>query len=172
MEEVIARYVLPDGAEGPLEAIAARLAASQSALFIGRGPACVVALEGALKLKELSYVHAEAYAAGELKHGPIALLDPQTPLIAIATAGRTYEKVISNVEEVLARGAPVIAVATDGDREISRHAKDVMTVPVAPETFEPLLAVIPLQVLAYHVATRRGCDIDQPRNLAKSVTVE
>jgi len=172
MEEVIARYVLPDGAEGPLEAIAARLAASQSALFIGRGPACVVALEGALKLKELSYVHAEAYAAGELKHGPIALLDPQTPLVAIATAGRTYEKVISNVEEVLARGAPVIAVASDGDREISRHANDVMTVPVAPETFEPLLAIIPLQVLAYHVATRRGCDIDQPRNLAKSVTVE
>jgi glucosamine--fructose-6-phosphate aminotransferase (isomerizing) len=172
MEEVIARYVLPDGAEGPLEPIAARLAASQSALFIGRGPACVVALEGALKLKELSYVHAEAYAAGELKHGPIALLDPQTPLVAIATAGRTYEKVISNVEEVLARGAPVIAVASDGDREISRHANDVMTVPVAPETFEPLLAVIPLQVLAYHVATRRGCDIDQPRNLAKSVTVE
>ena len=109
MEEVIARYVLPDGAEGPLEPIAARLAASQSCLFIGRGPAYVVALEGALKLKELSYVHAEAYAAGELKHGPIALLAPETPLIAIATAGRTYEKVISNVEEVLARGAPVIA---------------------------------------------------------------
>ena len=172
MEEVIGRYVLPDGAEGPLEEVATLLAASQSCLFIGRGPAAVVAMEGALKLKELSYVHAEAYAAGELKHGPIALLDPRTPLVAIATAGRTYEKVISNVEEVLARGAPVIAVATDGDREISRHANDVMTVPVAPEMFEPLLAVIPLQVLAYHVATRRGCDIDQPRNLAKSVTVE
>jgi glucosamine--fructose-6-phosphate aminotransferase (isomerizing) len=172
MEEVIARYVLPDGAEGPLEDVAALLAASQSCLFIGRGPAAVVAMEGALKLKELSYVHAEAYAAGELKHGPIALLDAQTPLVAIATAGRTYEKVISNVEEVLARGAPVLAVATDGDREIGRHASQVMSVPAAPETFEPLLAVIPLQALAYHVATRRGCDIDQPRNLAKSVTVE
>jgi glutamine---fructose-6-phosphate transaminase (isomerizing) len=172
MEEVIGRYVLPDGAEGTLEPVAARLAASQSCLFIGRGPASVVAMEGALKLKELSYVHAEAYAAGELKHGPIALLDARTPMVAIATAGRTYDKVISNVEEVLARGAPVIAVATDGDREIGRHASAVMTVPAAPETFEPLLAVIPLQVLAYHVATRRGCDIDQPRNLAKSVTVE
>ena len=172
MEEVIGRYVLPDGAEGPLADVAALLAASQSCLFIGRGPAAVVAMEGALKLKELSYVHAEAYAAGELKHGPIALLDAKTPLVAIATAGRTYEKVISNVEEVLARGAPVIAVATDGDREIGRHASQVMYVPAAPETFEPLLAVIPLQALAYHVATRRGCDIDQPRNLAKSVTVE
>ncbi|HEX6540422.1 MAG TPA: glutamine--fructose-6-phosphate transaminase (isomerizing) [Ktedonobacterales bacterium] len=172
MEQVICRYVLPDDAEGPLESVAARLAASKSCLFIGRGPASVVAMEGALKLKELSYVHAEAYAAGELKHGPIALLDAETPMIAIATAGRTYEKVISNVEEVLARGAPVIAVATEGDREIERHASGVMTVPAAPETFEPLLATIPLQVLAYHVATRRGCDIDQPRNLAKSVTVE
>lgn len=172
MEQVIARYVLADGAEGPLEPVAARLAASQSCLFIGRGPACVVAMEGALKLKELSYVHAEAYPAGELKHGPIALLDPQTPMVAIATAGRTYDKVISNVEEVLARGAPVITIATDGDHEIGRHASDVLTVPAAPETFEPLLAIIPLQVLAYHVATRRGCDIDQPRNLAKSVTVE
>ncbi|HEU5347791.1 MAG TPA: glutamine--fructose-6-phosphate transaminase (isomerizing), partial [Ktedonobacterales bacterium] len=172
MEQVIARYMLPDGAEGPLESIAQRLAASQSCLFIGRGPASIIAMEGALKLKELSYVHAEAYVAGELKHGPIALLDAQTPLVAVATAGRTYAKVISNVEEVLARGAPVIAVATDGDREIGRHASVVMTVPAAPETFEPLLAIIPLQVLAYHVATRRGCDIDQPRNLAKSVTVE
>ena len=141
-------------------------------MFIGRGVGYPVALEGALKLKEISYVHAEGYPAGELKHGPIALLDPDTPLIAIATEGKTYDKVVSNIQEVRARDARVIAVATTGDRGISRHAEDVLRVPATPELLSPLLSIIPLQLLAYHVAVERGCNVDQPRNLAKSVTVE
>src|SRR5262245_34491674 len=141
-------------------------------MFIGRGPGYPVALEGALKLKEISYVHAEAYAAGELKHGPIALLDAHVPLLAIATAGRTYDKVISNVQEVRARDARGIALATEGDTNIRRPGENVLYVPRAPEPLASLLAIIPLQMLAYHVAVLRGCDIDQPRNLAKSVTVE
>jgi glucosamine--fructose-6-phosphate aminotransferase (isomerizing) len=153
-------------------ATAAWLAGCESCMFIGRGAGYPVAAEGALKLKEISYVHAEAYPAGELKHGPIALLDPQTPLVAIATRSRTYEKVISNVEEVRAREARVLAIATEGDAEIARHADDVYYVPDAPEALAPLLAIIPLQLISYHVAIARGTDVDQPRNLAKSVTVE
>jgi glucosamine--fructose-6-phosphate aminotransferase (isomerizing) len=153
-------------------ATAAWLAGCENCMFIGRGAGYPVAAEGALKLKEISYVHAEAYPAGELKHGPIALLDPQTPLVAIATRSRTYEKVISNVEEVRAREARVLAIATEGDAEIARHADDVYYVPDAPEALAPLLAIIPLQLISYHVAIARGTDVDQPRNLAKSVTVE
>lgn len=149
-----------------------RLTESQSCIFIGRGPGYPLALEGALKLKEISYVHAEGYAAGELKHGPIALLEPRVPLLAMATRGHTYEKLISNVQEVRARNAHVIAVATEGDDNIRRHAEDVFYVPDASESIAPLLAIIPLQMLAYRVALARGCDVDQPRNLAKSVTVE
>ena len=155
-----------------LEGLAARLAGCESCLFIGRGPAHPLAMEGALKLKEISYVHAEAYPAGELKHGPIALLDANLPLIAIATTGRTYEKTISNIQEVRAREAPVYAIATEGDTNIQRHSDDVLMIPDAPEIFSPLLAIVPLQLLAYYVALARGCNIDQPRNLAKSVTVE
>jgi glucosamine--fructose-6-phosphate aminotransferase (isomerizing) len=129
-------------------------------------------MEGALKLKELSYVHAEGYAAGELKHGPIALLDPDTPLVAVATSSATYEKVVSNVAEVRAREAPVVAVATAGDEEIGRYAQDVLYVPATLEELAPAIAIIPLQLLAYEVAVARGTDVDQPRNLAKSVTVE
>ncbi|HEX6798041.1 MAG TPA: glutamine--fructose-6-phosphate transaminase (isomerizing) [Ktedonobacterales bacterium] len=159
--------------EGETErAVAELLGASQSAMFIGRGAGYPLALEAALKLKEISYVHAEAYPAGELKHGPIALLDPTVPLVAMALASRTYNKVISNVQEVRARDARVVAVATEGDMEIGRHADAVLTVPAAPELLAPLLAIIPLQLLAYQVALARGCNIDQPRNLAKSVTVE
>jgi glucosamine--fructose-6-phosphate aminotransferase (isomerizing) len=154
------------------EATAAWLAGCESCMFIGRGAGYPVAAEGALKLKEISYVHAEAYPAGELKHGPIALLDPKTPLVAIATRSRTYDKVISNVEEVRAREARVLAIATEGDAEIARHADDVYYVPDAPEALAPLLAIIPLQLISYHVALARGTDVDQPRNLAKSVTVE
>jgi glucosamine--fructose-6-phosphate aminotransferase (isomerizing) len=154
------------------EATATWLAGCESCMFIGRGAGYPVAAEGALKLKEISYVHAEAYPAGELKHGPIALLDPKTPLVAIATRSRTYEKVISNVEEVRAREALVLAIATEGDAEIARHADDVYYVPDAPEALAPLLAIIPLQLISYHVALARGTDVDQPRNLAKSVTVE
>ncbi len=159
-------------ADSPIAAIAERLAQCQSAMFIGRGYGFPLALEGALKLKEISYIHAEAYPAGELKHGPIALLDERVPLVAMALASKTYDKVVSNVQEVRARGARVIALATEGDDTISRHAEDVIYVPASPELVSPLLAVVPLQLLSYHVALARGCNIDQPRNLAKSVTVE
>ncbi len=155
-----------------LISVADRLARCQSCLYIGRSMGYPLALEGALKLKELSYVHAEGYAAGEMKHGPIALLDPQTPLIAIATESAVYEKVVSNIQEARAREAAVIALASAGDTTIQRHADALIYVPRAPEFLSPLLTVIPLQLLAYHVALKRGCDIDQPRNLAKSVTVE
>ena len=141
-------------------------------IFIGRGVGFPIAMEGALKLKELSYVHAEGYAAGELKHGPIALLDPQTPLVAIATKGSVYDKVVSNVAEARARSSPVIAIATVGDDQIDRYAQDVLYVPETPEPISPVIAVLPLQLLAYEVAVVRGTDVDQPRNLAKSVTVE
>jgi glucosamine--fructose-6-phosphate aminotransferase (isomerizing) len=141
-------------------------------MFVGRALGFPVAMEGALKLKELSYVHAEGYAAGELKHGPIALLDPHTPLVAIATRSATYEKLVSNVAEVHAREAPVVAIATVGDETIDRYAQDVLYVPETLEEMAPVIAIIPLQLLAYEVAVARGTDVDQPRNLAKSVTVE
>jgi glucosamine--fructose-6-phosphate aminotransferase (isomerizing) len=169
MQHVLDRL---DHDEATVAAAAERLARSQSSMFIGRGPGYPLAAEGALKLKEISYVHAEAYPAGELKHGPIALLDATVPLVAMATASLTYDKVISNIQEVRARDAHVIAVATEGDSNIRRHAEIVFEVPEAPELFAPLLAIIPLQIIAYRVALSRGCDIDQPRNLAKSVTVE
>jgi glucosamine--fructose-6-phosphate aminotransferase (isomerizing) len=155
-----------------IKKLARRFADVRDFIFIGRGVGFPIAMEGALKLKELSYVHAEGYAAGELKHGPIALLDPQTPLLAIATQGAVYEKVVSNVAEARARSAPIIAVATEGDDQIDRYAQDVLYVPETPEAISPVIAVLPLQVLAYEIAVARGTDVDQPRNLAKSVTVE
>jgi glucosamine--fructose-6-phosphate aminotransferase (isomerizing) len=158
--------------DDPIRAVARWLAKCPSCMFIGRGVGYPMALEGALKLKEVSYIHAEGYPAGELKHGPISLLDPDTPLLAVATAGKTYEKVISNMQEVRARDARVIAVATEGDAGITLHADEVLYVPAAPELLSPLLTVIPLQLLGYHAAVARGCNVDQPRNLAKSVTVE
>ncbi len=148
------------------------LAPCQSAMFIGRGSGYAVAREGALKLKEVSYIHAEGYQAGELKHGPITLLDEFTPLLAVATHSIVYEKVISNIQEVRARRAKVIAVATEGDELIHKHAESVFYVPEIDELLVPALAAIPFQLLAYYTAVERGCDIDQPRNLAKSVTVE
>ena len=141
-------------------------------MFVGRGYTYPTALEGALKLKEISYVHAEGYAAGELKHGPISLLDAECPLVAIATRSSVYEKLISNVMEGRARDAKVIAVATEGDPQIERFADDVSWIPETHEALSPVLAVIPLQLFAYEVAIARGTDVDQPRNLAKSVTVE
>ena len=152
--------------------LARRWSSVRDVMFIGRALGFPIALEGALKLKELSYVHAEGYAAGELKHGPIALLDPATPLVAVATRGATYEKVVSNIAEVRAREAPVVAVATEGDEEIARYAQDVLYVPETLEQMAPVIAILPLQLLAYEVAVARGTDVDQPRNLAKSVTVE
>jgi glucosamine--fructose-6-phosphate aminotransferase (isomerizing) len=158
---------------GPeIKKLALRWSRVRNVMYIGRALGYPVAMEGALKLKELSYVHAEGYAAGELKHGPIALLDVDTPLVAVATRGATYEKVTSNVAEVRAREAPVVAVATEGDEEITRYAQDVLYVPDTLEQLSPVLAVLPLQLLAYEVAVARGTDVDQPRNLAKSVTVE
>ncbi len=141
-------------------------------LYLGRGVNFPTALEGALKLKEISYIHAEAYASGEMKHGPIALIDEHMPTVAIATQGSTYDKVVSNLQEVKARNGVVIAIATEGDSTISAHADRVLYVPAVSEALSPLVNVVPLQLLAYHIARLRGCDVDQPRNLAKSVTVE
>jgi glucosamine--fructose-6-phosphate aminotransferase (isomerizing) len=152
--------------------LARRYVNSRGFMFVGRGYAYPAALEGALKLKEVSYVHAEGYAAGELKHGPISLLDAECPLVAVATRSAVYDKLISNVMEGRARDARVIAVATEGDDAIERYADDVCWVPDTHEALSPVLAIIPLQLFAYHVAVARGTDVDQPRNLAKSVTVE
>ncbi|MBI1850939.1 MAG: glutamine--fructose-6-phosphate transaminase (isomerizing) [Planctomycetes bacterium] len=141
-------------------------------LFLGRGVNFPIALEGALKLKELSYIHAEGYPAGEMKHGPIALIDGEMPILAIATKGIAYSKMRSNIEEVRTRGGKVIALITEGDKQIPSVAHDVIEVPEITEELSPLVNIVPLQLLAYHIAVLRGCDVDQPRNLAKSVTVE
>jgi len=148
-------------------------------LFLGRGIHYPIALEGALKLKEISYIHAEGYPAGEMKHGPNALIDENLPVVVIATRDCSnpgslvrYEKTISNLKEVKARSGVVIALATEGDEEIKEAADHVLYVPHVPEELSPILEIVPLQLLAYHIAVRRGCDVDQPRNLAKSVTVE
>jgi len=169
IQQVLDRAASPEDVIAPL---AQRMSRSSSMIFIGRGVGYPTALEGALKLKEISYIHAEGFPAGELKHGSIALLDPDTPLIAVATASHVYEKVVSNIQEVRARDARVIVVATEGDEAIRQHADDVLYVPSTLEVFSPLLASIPLQLFAYHAAVARGCNVDQPRNLAKSVTVE
>ena len=145
---------------------------AQSALFVGRGMGSAISCEGALKLKEVSYLHAEAYAAGEMKHGPIALIDPGFPVIAVTTKSPTYEKTVSNLKECEARGAKIIVIATEGDEEIAKIADHVIWVPNVRDAFSPIVATVPLQLLAREVALLRGCDVDQPRNLAKSVTVE
>jgi glutamine---fructose-6-phosphate transaminase (isomerizing) len=152
--------------------LAQRYHEAPTVLFIGRHTGYPAALEGALKLKEISYIHAEGYPAGELKHGPIALIEPGVPVVAVATECHVYPKVLSNIQEVKARGAEVIAVATEGDREIGRYADHVVEVPRTPELLAPVVVSVPLQLLAYRIAKLRGCDVDQPRNLAKSVTVE
>lgn len=144
----------------------------RNCLFLGRGTGFPVALEGALKLKEISYIHAEGYPAAEMKHGPIALIDAEMPVVVIATKNTSYEKVLSNIQEVKARKGKVIAVVTEGDKEISKIADYTLEIPECPDTFLGLLATIPLQLLSYHTALLRGCNVDQPRNLAKSVTVE
>jgi glucosamine--fructose-6-phosphate aminotransferase (isomerizing) len=151
---------------------AERLAEARSVLFLGRDLHYPVALEGALKLKEISYVHAEGYPTAEMKHGPIALIDPHTPCVFVAPTGSLHAKTLSNVEEVRARRGPVLAIGTEGDDSLASLADVFLPIPDAPEVVQPLLAVVPLQLLAYHVARLKGCDIDKPRNLAKSVTVE
>jgi glutamine---fructose-6-phosphate transaminase (isomerizing) len=157
---------------GGIERIADSVSEAEFFLYLGRHVGLPVALEGALKLKEISYIATDAYAAGEMKHGPIALLDQSTPVVVVATDSPVLEKVISNIQEVRARGARVIAVATEGNEEIAQHADEVIEVPRTEWMLAPLLAVIPLQLLAYHIARRRGLNVDQPRNLAKTVTVE
>ena len=155
-----------------IKEIAVKLKDARNALYLGRGYNFPVALEGALKLKEISYIHAEGYPAAEMKHGPIALIDEDMPVIVIATRDNTYAKILSNIEEVRSRKGRVIAIASEGDREIERLTEDVIYIPQASAAVLPLLTVIPLQLLSYHVATLRGCNVDRPRNLAKSVTVE
>jgi len=152
--------------------LANHFAEAHHLLFLGRGLAFPVAMEGALKMKEISYIHAEGYAAGEMKHGPIALIDRTFPTVAIATRHALRSKIVSNIEQVQARGGEVMAVVTEGDAELAALADRVIEVPDVPELLEPIVATIPLQLFSYHVAVRRGCDVDQPRNLAKTVTVE
>jgi glucosamine--fructose-6-phosphate aminotransferase (isomerizing) len=141
-------------------------------LYLGRGVNYPIALEGALKLKEISYIHAEGYPAGEMKHGPIALIDEEMPVVVLAPKGKTYEKILSNIEEVRARGGKVIALANPGSEEIASKAQDVLWIPESHHLLMPILFNIPLQLLAYNIAVLKGTDVDQPRNLAKSVTVE
>lgn len=158
--------------ENKIKFIAAEIKDRTNALYLGRGYNFPVALEGALKLKEISYIHAEGYPAAEMKHGPIALIDEQMPVIVIATNRSAYDKIVSNIQEVKARNGYVIAIVTEGDTIISQMADSVIEIPDTEEPLTPLLSVIPLQLLSYHIAVMRGCNVDQPRNLAKSVTVE
>ena len=152
--------------------IAEELKDATNALYLGRGKNFPVALEGALKLKEISYIHAEGYPAAEMKHGPIALIDENMPIVLIATNKDAYEKIVSNVQEVKARGGKVIAIVTEGEKTITELADYAIHIPETEDVFSPLLSVIPLQLLSYYIAVLRGCNVDQPRNLAKSVTVE
>ena len=156
----------------PIAALARHLSSATDFLYLGRGVQFPIALEGALKLKEISYIHAEGYAGGEMKHGPIALIADGLPVVALAPRDSSYERMLGNMEEVRARDGVLIAICHPGDRAVAEKAQHVIEVPPCAELLAPLLTVIPLQLLAYHVAVRRGCDVDQPRNLAKSVTVE
>jgi glucosamine--fructose-6-phosphate aminotransferase (isomerizing) len=155
-----------------IAALAHRHSHLGSFLYLGRNINYPSALEGALKLKEISYIPAEGYAAGEMKHGPIALIDEYRAVVCIALESKVYEKMISNIQEIRARRGKLIAIATEGDRVIRELTKEVIYIPKIDEFFSPLIVALPLQLLAYHIAVKRGCDVDQPRNLAKSVTVE
>jgi glucosamine--fructose-6-phosphate aminotransferase (isomerizing) len=172
LAQVPARVESILGRSDEVRAIAEQYAHQNNFLYLGRGYNFPVALEGALKLKEISYIHAEGYPAAEMKHGPIALIDENMPVVFICTRDSAYDKIMSNIQEVKARRGRIIAVATEGDTDIRRHADHVLYVPPALTMLTPMLNVIPLQLLAYHMAVLRGCDVDQPRNLAKSVTVE
>jgi len=168
----VLRDYLEDGAALKVEEVAKKYAASRFFLCLGRNMSLPVALEGALKLKELSYVHAEGYPAGEMKHGPIALLEDGFPVIALAPRDASYDRMMGNIEEVRARDGRIIAIGHEEDRELAAKAEVMLAVPPAGDLLTPILLSIPLQLLAYHVAVRLGRDVDQPRNLAKSVTVE
>jgi glucosamine--fructose-6-phosphate aminotransferase (isomerizing) len=158
--------------DAEIRMVAQKYFRSTNFLFLGRGIMYPIALEGALKLKEISYIHAEGYAAGEMKHGPIALIDQNMPVVVIANRSPVYDKMISNLEQVRARDGQVIAIASEGDTAIDEKADAVIRIPELGEHLTALLATIPVQLLAYHVAALKGTDVDQPRNLAKSVTVE
>jgi glucosamine--fructose-6-phosphate aminotransferase (isomerizing) len=164
--------VILESQERYIEELAHQFAETQDFIFLGRGINFPIALEGALKLKEISYIHAEGYPAGEMKHGPIALLDAKVPVVAIAVPGSVYDKVLSNAQEAKARDARLIGVTAMNDEEAGSIFDELLPVPTVEEIISPILTVIPLQLLAYHIAARRGLDVDQPRNLAKSVTVE
>jgi glutamine---fructose-6-phosphate transaminase (isomerizing) len=155
-----------------IRALAQKYAKAEDFFFLGRMYTFPIALEGALKLKEISYIHAEGYSAAEMKHGPIALIDERTPTVVLAPRDAMYEKTLANLAMIRARKGPVIALATEGDADLARQVDDVLEVPATEDPVYPLLAVVPLQLLAYHIAVARGCDVDKPRNLAKSVTVE
>jgi glucosamine--fructose-6-phosphate aminotransferase (isomerizing) len=163
-----------EGMEEHIKALTDKLfpASQQAAFFIGRGLDHCVALEGALKLKEISYIHAEAYAAGELKHGTIALIEPGMPVLALCTQQPLLEKMISNISELQARGAYVAGITFEGGQQLEQVCEEILLLPATLDLFAPVLSVAPLQMLAYYAACARGCDVDQPRNLAKSVTVE
>jgi glucosamine--fructose-6-phosphate aminotransferase (isomerizing) len=169
---------LPQQAEAALrldtevDALAQLYGGSRDFLYLGRGINYPVALEGALKLKEISYIHAEGYPAGEMKHGPIALIDEQMPVVVLAPRDKVYEKILANIQEVKARGGFVVALGTEGDHELAEKVDHCLMIPRSSRLTSPALMTIPLQLLAYHIAVRKGCDVDQPRNLAKSVTVE
>jgi glucosamine--fructose-6-phosphate aminotransferase (isomerizing) len=155
-----------------VEKIAKEFKDHRNFLYLGRGYNYPVALEGALKLKEISYIHAEGYPAAEMKHGPIALIDEDMPVVVIATQDSTYEKIVSNIEEVKARHGRVIAVVSEGDTKLDKLVDYTIPIPMTSDLLQPIISIIPLQLLAYHIAVMRECDVDQPRNLAKSVTVE
>jgi glucosamine--fructose-6-phosphate aminotransferase (isomerizing) len=155
-----------------IKKLALKYAAADDFFFLGRGYTYPIALEGALKLKEISYIHAEGYSAAEMKHGPIALIDPKTPVVFVIPQDSMYEKTLANLAMIRARKGPIIALATEGDTQIEKVADDVFYLPKTLEPIYPILAAVPLQLLAYHIAVSRGCDVDKPRNLAKSVTVQ
>ena len=167
--DAVARYL---DNQGPIVEAAHAIKDARYALFMGRGSSWPVAMEGALKLKEVAYVPCEAYAAGEMKHGPIAMLEQGTPVVVVVPDDHVREKTLSNVQEVMARGARVIMIHTEGDTEAAEHGDISIAVPRTHGLISPLVTVVPLQLLAYHVGVLLGCDIDKPRNLAKSVTVE
>ncbi len=160
------------GLEARIEEISRHYSRYGDFLYLGRGIHYPIALEGALKLKEISYIHAEGYPSGEMKHGPIALIDENLPVVGIAPQDAVYEKIVSNLEEVKARDGKVIVLCSQGDTKIAALADEVLPLPDTEPLLTPILTVVPLQLLAYHIAVKRGCDVDQPRNLAKSVTVE
>jgi len=172
LEEIPAKVEKALESNAIVEIIAEAYKDSSNCLYLGRGYNFPVALEGALKLKEISYIHAEGYPAAEMKHGPIALIDDQMPVVVIATKKGHYEKVVSNIQEIKSRHGKIIAVVTEGDVQVRELADHVIEVPETFESLTPLLTTIPLQLLSYHIAVMRDCNVDQPRNLAKSVTVE